>query len=158
METIKVIIADDSKVECEFLRKELEKHENIEILGVANTDEDEKKMIEELQPEIVITDLMRNGKYSGLDIIKEYSEKEETPKFLIISAGVPCYTIMQYSNVANFINKLGINYTKVALELENIKQEIMENRERKEKLKLEQEKIFNKKNFLERLLSKMVRT
>lgn len=156
MENIKVLIVDDSKIECEFLRKELEKHENIEILGIANTDEDEIKMIEELKPEIVITDLMRNGEYSGFNIIKDYAEKEESPQFLIISAGIPCYTIMKCHNVANFFNKLSLNYTRVVIELEDIKQGIIENRERKEKMKLEPEKIVKKKSFLKRLFEKKV--
>ena len=155
---ITIIIADDNKIMCEFLKKEIERHENIEILGIANTNEDEIKLIEELKPEIVITDLMRNGEYTGLKIIKDYAEREESPQFLIISAGVPCYTIMGFHNVANFFNKLDLNYTRVTVELENIKQRIIEDIKRKEQLKLEQEKDIKKKNFLERLLKKRVKT
>ena len=57
---IKVIIADDNVYFCKLIREYLEKYNDIEILGVANSDEDEIKMIEELKPEIIITDLMRN--------------------------------------------------------------------------------------------------
>ena len=45
---VKVIIADDNIHICKFIKRYLEKYEDIEILGVANTDEDEIKMIEEL--------------------------------------------------------------------------------------------------------------
>ena len=37
-EKIKIIIADDNVHMCEFIRKFLEKYEDIEILGIANTD------------------------------------------------------------------------------------------------------------------------
>ena len=50
---IKVIIADDNIHVCKFIKEYLEKYNDIEILGVANSDEDEIKMIEELKPEIV---------------------------------------------------------------------------------------------------------
>ena len=56
----RVIIADDDVHICKFIEESLIKHDDIEILGIANTDEDEIRMIEELKPEIVITDLMRN--------------------------------------------------------------------------------------------------
>lgn len=83
---VKVIIADDNIHICKFIKRYLEKYEDIEILGVANTDEDEIKMIEELKPEIVITDLLRNHKYTGLDIIKDYFKKNSKVAFLVVSA------------------------------------------------------------------------
>ena len=60
---IKVIIADDNVHFCKFIREYLEKYNDIEILGVANSDEDEIKMIEELKPEIVITDELNVAGY-----------------------------------------------------------------------------------------------
>ena len=86
MKQIKIIIADDNIHICKFIKDFLEKYEEIEILGIANTDEDEIKMIEEFKPNIVITDLMRGHKYTGLDIIKSYENKKDAPKFLVISA------------------------------------------------------------------------
>ena len=50
-------------------------------------------MIEELDPEIVITDLKRGDSLSGLDIIKDYAEKEKSPKFIIVSFS-PDYRIV----------------------------------------------------------------
>lgn len=85
-EKIKIIIADDNKGFCDLLLNFLEKYEDIEILGIANTDEDELKLIETLRPDIVISDLVRNHRYTGLDIIKQYNIKKDGPKFLVISA------------------------------------------------------------------------
>ncbi len=70
IDSIRIIIADDNKTICEFIKKALERYEEIEILGIANTDAEEIEMIEKFGPDIVITDLMRNHKYTGLDIIK----------------------------------------------------------------------------------------
>ena len=100
----------------------LEKCKDIEILGIANNDKDEKEMIEKLKPEIVITDLMRNGKYSGLDIIKEYTEKGSLPKFLVISASKKEDINLKETNVEGYIKKPFINYSVIIKELKQIKQ------------------------------------
>lgn len=116
----KIIIADDNKALCDFMYKHLLKFDEFEILGIANTDEDEINLIEEKKPDIVITDLMRNEKYTGFDIIKEYSTHKYSPQFLIISAGMPVSTIMKCQNVAGYINKLGLDYNRLVLELRSI--------------------------------------
>ena len=74
MKEIKIVIADDNTYFCKFLNDYLKKYEDIEILETANNDDDEIRMIEELKPDIVITDLMREDKYTGLDIIKRYKD------------------------------------------------------------------------------------
>jgi len=119
-EKIKVIIADDNVHICDFIKKFLEKYEDIEILGVANTDEDEVKMIEDLKPRIVITDLMRNHKYTGLDIIKSYQNKKEAPEFLVISADEERAVIRDGLKVAGYIKKPFINYEIIVEELRRI--------------------------------------
>ncbi len=123
-EKIKVIIADDNFHICEFIKKFLEKYEDIEILGVANTDEDEIKMIEELKPEIVITDLMRNNKYTGLDIIKNYFKKNKKLAFLVISADYKGNVINDGLEVAGYINKPINDYEEIYTELKRIKKEL----------------------------------
>lgn len=83
---IKIIIADDNFAVCDTLEMYLNQFEDVEILGIANNDAEEIFMIENLKPDVVVSDLVRNGKYTGLDIIKEYNKKKESPKFLVISA------------------------------------------------------------------------
>ena len=90
---ITIIIADDEIKKCEEIVKALKENEQIKILGIANTDEEEIKLIEELEPDIVLTDLKRGDSFSGLDIIKEYAEKEKSPKFIIVSFS-PDFRIM----------------------------------------------------------------
>ena len=103
----------------------LGKYEDIEILGIANTDEDEVKMIEELKTEIVITDLMRNHKYTGLDIIKDYQNKKGAPEFLIISADEEINVIRNGLKVAGYIKKPFLNYEIIVEELRRIKGELI---------------------------------
>lgn len=128
---IKIIIADDNEHICKFIKEFLEKYEDIEILGIANTDEDEIKMIEELKPEIVITDLMRKHKYTGLDIIKDYFEKDRKVAFLVISADFKRDVINNGLEVAGYIKKPISDYEVIYNELKRIKREI-NNREYKE--------------------------
>lgn len=121
MEQIKIIIVEDNIHICKFIKDFLEKYEEIEILGIANTDEDEVKMIEELKPEIVITDLMRNHKYTGLDIIKDYQNKKGAPEFLVFSANEERYVITNGLKVAGYIKKPFYNYEIIIEELKRIK-------------------------------------
>lgn len=123
----RVIIADDNVHICKFIEDSLKKHNDIEILGIANTDEDEIKMIEELKPEIVITDLMRNHKYTGLDIIKDYSKKKSNIKFLVVSADRKIDTINNGLEVAGYIEKgFSFDYELIYDELKRIKKDIID--------------------------------
>ena len=121
---IKVVIADDNIHICKIIKDYLKNHEDVEILGVANTDEDEIKMIEELKPEIVITDLMRNHKYTGLDIIKDYFNKKSKVEFLVISADFEKDVITDGLEVAGYIKKPFNDYEIIYKELKRIKREI----------------------------------
>lgn len=120
----KIIIADDNVHICRFIKDYLSKYDNIEILGIANTDEEEIEMIEELKPEIVITDLMRNHKYTGLDIIRNYFNNKNNVRFLVISADEKAAVINNGLEVAGYIRKPFTNYEIIYDELVRIKNEI----------------------------------
>lgn len=127
-EKIRIIIADDNKPLCEVIEIYLKRYQDIEILGIANSDEEEIKMIEELKPEIVITDLMRNHKYTGLDIIKDYFNKKESPEFLVISADIKENVIKDGLEVAGYIQKSAmLDYGEILKELRRIKEELDKN-------------------------------
>ena len=120
IEKINVIIAEDNIHISKFIEEHLKKHNDIKILGIANNDEDEIKLIEELKPEIVITDLMRNNKYSGLDIIKKYYSNNSQVKFLVISADYKEDVITNGLKVAGYIKKPFDNYEIIYNELKEI--------------------------------------
>lgn len=121
---IRIIIADDNVYWCELIKKFLENYKDIEILGIANTDEDEVKMIEELKPDIVLTDLMRNHRYTGLEIIKDYKEKNKDVAFLVISADEKADVINNGLEVDGYIKKPFMDYEIIYKELKRIKKEL----------------------------------
>ena len=124
-EEIRIIIADDNKTIAKFMAEYLQKYEDIKILGIANTDEEEIQMIEELRPDIVITDLMRNHKYKGLDIIKDYYYKNNSLKFLVVSADDKKDVIRDGLEVAGYIQKgIGLNYEMIINEIRRIKEKM----------------------------------
>lgn len=127
-EKIKIIIADDNKGFCDILKKYFTQYEDVEILGIAYTDEDEIKQIEELKPEIVITDLVRNHKYTGLEIIKDYSKKKDHPEFLVISADKKEDVINDDLKIGGYIKKPCNNYDIIIQELRKIKMKIINER------------------------------
>lgn len=132
LEKIRVIIAEDNIHICKFIEENLKKHNDIEILGIANTDEEEIKMIEELKPEIVITDLMRNNKYSGLDIIKNYYNNNSQVEFLVISADYKEDVINDGLEVAGYIKKPFEDYEIIYNELKRIKKNIIISKQHQE--------------------------
>ena len=132
LEKIRVIIAEDNIHICKFIEENLKKHNDIEILGIANTDEEEIKMIEELKPEIVITDLMRNNKYSGLDIIKNYYNNNSQVEFLVISADYKEEVINDGLEVAGYIKKPFKDYEIIYNELKRIKKNIIISKQHQE--------------------------
>lgn len=153
IETVKVLIADDTEQYCKELKDNLEKYNGIEILGIANTDEEERKMIEELKPEVVITDLIRHGNYGAVDIIKEY-ESKEMPKFIIASFCSPSIEFTRYNNVKGFIvknigGKDAVNYDMLVQRLKEAKDDIIKYNEIKEQ-EIEKEKN-RKKGILEKI-------
>ena len=119
MNKIKVIIADDNMHYTKNLEKYLNRCEKIDILDVVSTDEEEIKAIEELKPDIVITDLRRNEKDSGLDIIKEYESREDSPIFFVISGSLVPYL----KNVAAFMFKPVDDYDRIIAEINRIYEE-----------------------------------
>ncbi len=121
METIKIIIADDNKEMNDYIRNYMEGVEEIEVLGSCYSDKEETYMIDNLKPEIVITDIVRNNTLSGLEIIKKYKEKGSIPKFLVITAG-------EYINpkiMDGYIKKPITDYNLIVEELRRIKQQIL---------------------------------
>ncbi len=146
METIKVIIADDNKIMNDFIRNYLSKFDEIEVLGSSYSDEEEIFMIENLKPEIVITDLVRNNTLSGLEIIKKYKNKSNIPKFLVITAGGE--NLINTKIMDGYIKKPIIDYNSIIQELRNIKEQIIFERlpvvEKKEVIKNTWYKFFKK--------------
>ena len=86
MKKIKVLVADDNEEICKIIKNKLEQYDEIEVVAICYSDQEELNLIENLKPDVVITDIVRNGIESGLEIIKKLKNTEKSPKFLVISA------------------------------------------------------------------------
>jgi len=123
-EKIKIIIADDNKGFCDILSKFLSKFEDIEILGIAYSDEEEIELIERKNPQIVITDLLRNHKPTGAEIIKKYNKKNNGPEFFVITADGNEDAIKNGLKVASYLRKPFLDYNVIVQELRRIKRDV----------------------------------
>ena len=110
--TIKILIADDYKPLCNTLKKILNKYKELEVIGIANTDQEEISKIEDLKPNVVITDIKRNNQYTGLDIVKQYSCKEDSPYFFIISSEIN-EKELNNNKIIGFMRKPFLDYDKL---------------------------------------------
>jgi two-component SAPR family response regulator len=136
---VKIIIADDEVRTCEQIENMLKGYSYINIIGIANTDEEEIKLIEELKPDVVVTDLMRNHEFTGLDIIKNYAEKETSPKFVVVSFSPDHGLCYRYKNITNCVHKFPeINGSELAYKILCAKRIIW--REEQEQLEKKEEK------------------
>lgn len=138
IEEIKIIIADDDNKTCEEIKELLNEYSHIKVMGIANNDDDEIRMIEDLKPDVVVTDLVRNHQFTGLDIIKDYAEKEESPKFIVVSFTPEVSCHYKYKNISDSVYKMPkINGAELSYKILCAKRKILV-----EKQKLLEEKLI----------------
>ena len=101
-EILTIIIADDNELIANIMKSNIEKEDKYRVIGIAKDEREEKALIDKLEPDLVITDLKKNEKWVGLEIIKEYQKKQNSPIFFVVSASV-------YSSI-NEIRKMDIRY------------------------------------------------
>lgn len=114
---IKILIADDYKPFCETLRNILNGYDGLKVIGLAHTDQEEIEKIEELKPNVVITDIKRNNQYTGLDIVKQYENKEDSPYFFVISSAADERKLNPNPKIIGFMSKPFLNYDKIVEEI-----------------------------------------
>ena len=124
---LRVLIADDEKrmIDDIFLNLDSE-NEDYEIIDFALSTEEERKKIEELKPDVVITDIYRNENHrkyeGGYEVIKEYSEKYFLPKFIILSYTPDDILFTRQANVVgNFAKYPNLDYKKIKTALHCVK-------------------------------------
>lgn len=157
-EKVSVIIADDDIEFCEELKFNLKKYEDINILGIANTDEDEIYLIENLKPDVVITDILRNGELSGEKIIEQYLKDNKLQKFFVISYSPFAVSQQTHLNVVGSMHKYEIDKKldelvyRLRMSKKNMLKEKLKNRvdDNKEQMK-QRNKLFEIiKNWLKK--------
>src|SRR5947209_19785374 len=84
-EPLKVLIADDHPLILAGIRRALEHHEDIEIVGEAHSGAEVMQLAERRRPAAVLLDLMMPG-VSGLECIQRMAETSPDTKMIVMSA------------------------------------------------------------------------
>lgn len=106
----KLLISDDIEIIRNTLVKIVKNINEIQIVGVAKNYEEELYMINRFKPDIVITDIIKNKQENTFEIVKQYSNKQYSPKFLLVSGLDKDYIEYQVTknkldNVVGYIHK-----------------------------------------------------
>lgn len=80
-----LLIAEDNRIIQNILYKLIKDNTQSQEIYFSQDAKQEINIIEQYNPDIVITDIIKNGECSGLEIIKDYNNKKESPIFIIIS-------------------------------------------------------------------------
>ena len=97
-----VMIADNTEEFCSSLVTTLQRSEGFRIVGTANDGEQAVRMIMELQPQILVLDMML-AKKDGIGVLKAISTMEHRPAVLATSGFITDY-------VASSAANLGVQY------------------------------------------------
>lgn len=84
MDKTSVVLADDHQVVRQGLRTLLEAEGDIAIVGEANDGLETAKMVEELQPDVLVVDLMMGG-MNGIEVARHVTKRSPKTKTVILS-------------------------------------------------------------------------
>jgi two-component system chemotaxis response regulator CheB len=81
---LRVLVADDSAFARRVFRQALEKHPNIEVVGIAGDGLETLEKIAVLKPDVITLDLMM-PELDGLGVLRELGDLAAAPKVVIVS-------------------------------------------------------------------------
>lgn len=152
MENLKVLIADDSKINNDMMKLHIEKCDGIEIVGIVEDGMQEYDLIKELQPDLVITD-NQMPKMTGVDVIKKIAEEtiEQKPAFLLVTGDMIKDLDFAKMNLIGFINK-PVDYDRVLDIINDFKDE----RNNPKVQRFEEQTVIKNDNWFSRTLKKVL--
>ena len=148
---IRIIIADDNKAWTDLLAKYLKKFKELEIVGVTNDGLEQIRMILDLKPDIVITDLKRDKGISGIEVIETCHELEIETDFLVTTAGY-------YNDKIQELIQMGItHFLFKPFEIDNMVEEIKNMRDERIAKLISIENVLNERKitFIEIIMKKI---
>ena len=84
MKNIQVVLADDHALVRAGIRALLERIDKVEVVGEAGDGQQALKLIEQLEPDVVLLDLTMPG-LSGFEVLRETSEKFPNVNMIVLS-------------------------------------------------------------------------
>lgn len=85
MDKIKILVTDDHPMMREALIAALEDEPNIQVVGEANNGIEALHMVDELQPDVILMDLLMPG-MGGIEAISKLQESHPQIKILVVSS------------------------------------------------------------------------
>jgi DNA-binding NarL/FixJ family response regulator len=82
---ITVIIADDHPIVRNGIKNELARHDEIEVVGEAESGDESLQQAIKLQPDVLLLDINMPG-FRAIDVVREISKREGKTKVLVLSA------------------------------------------------------------------------
>ncbi|SMB94943.1 response regulator receiver protein [Desulfonispora thiosulfatigenes DSM 11270] len=130
MELTKLLIADDNKDFCEILSDFFSEDQNIEIVGIANNGVEAIDKIKELNPDVVVLDIIMPH-LDGIGVLEKLALESKRPNIIMLTAfgqeamtqravelGANYYLLKPFDLdvLGNRIKELGKGYKKVKLQ------------------------------------------
>lgn len=84
MKEIRIVIVDDHPVVISGLRSVIEVNKDLKVVGEASNGLDAISKVEELEPDVLILDLMMPG-MSGLDVAKHFAHNPISTKIIVMT-------------------------------------------------------------------------
>ncbi|MGR6839171.1 response regulator [Aliivibrio wodanis] len=91
---IKIVIVEDDIGIAEIHRRNLDKIDYVEVIGIAASKEEATTLLDVLNPDLVLLDIyLPDG--NGLDILRELRQKELSPDVILITADRDVNTLQE---------------------------------------------------------------
>lgn len=147
MENIKILIADDVKIQRTILKNIVDKIDFAEFVGAAENGQVEYELIKKLNPTLVLTD-NQMPILNGVDVIKKIrKDRDNEIDFIIITGDRGLFAEVKDFNIYGILNK-PYNDSDLVNMLEEYK---LEKEYRENNVKEEHKEIEKKKGFFSKL-------
>lgn len=141
--TLRVLLADDSLLILDRLRRMLANYEQVEIVGLFKNGAETLAALRILKPDLAIVDIRMPG-LSGLEVIREFRKENKSVKFIVL-------TFFASDYIRQAALRAGANYFINKVDFEKVSLLIAELTANKENLKsIIQEKAIKNETIKER--------
>ena len=91
---VTIVIVEDDIAIAEIHRRNLDKIDAVEVIGIAASKEEADTLFDVLNPDMVLLDIyLPDG--NGLDILRELRQKENSPDVILITADRDVNTLQE---------------------------------------------------------------